>query len=56
MSTIIQRRKELDFIYPIWEAASLDEWLYNGGTYQLIVLHFLIGIWCYLGRPSFRLR
>jgi photosystem II P680 reaction center D1 protein len=36
--------------YPIWEAASLDEWLYNGGPYQLIVLHFLIGIWCYLGR------
>ena len=20
--------------YPIWEAASLDEWLYNGGPYQ----------------------
>lgn len=36
--------------YPIWAAASLDEWLYNGGPYQLIVLHFLIGIWCYLGR------
>jgi photosystem II P680 reaction center D1 protein len=36
--------------YPLWEAASLDEWLYNGGPYQLIVLHFLIGIWCYLGR------
>lgn len=36
--------------YPMWEAASLDEWLYNGGPYQLIVLHFLIGIWCYLGR------
>ncbi|MBF2062900.1 MAG: Photosystem Q(B) protein 1 [Calothrix sp. C42_A2020_038] len=36
--------------YPIWEAASLDEWLYNGGPYQLIVLHFLIAIWSYLGR------
>jgi photosystem II P680 reaction center D1 protein len=36
--------------YPIWAAASLDEWLYNGGPYQLIVFHFLIGIWCYLGR------
>lgn len=36
--------------YPIWEASSMDEWLYNGGPYQLIVLHFLIGIWCYLGR------
>merc|ERR1712065_93312 len=28
--------------YPIWEAASLDEWLYNGGPYQLVVFHFLI--------------
>lgn len=36
--------------YPIWEAASLDEWLYNGGPYQLIVLHLLVGVWCYLGR------
>lgn len=36
--------------YPIWEAASLDEWLYNGGPYQLIVFHFLLGIWGYLGR------
>lgn len=35
--------------YPIWEASSVDEWLYNGGPYQLIILHFLIGIWCYLG-------
>lgn len=36
--------------YPIWEASSLSEWLYNGGPYQLIVFHFLIGIWAYLGR------
>jgi photosystem II P680 reaction center D1 protein len=36
--------------YPIWSASSVEEWLYNGGPYQLIVLHFLIGIWCYLGR------
>ena len=28
--------------YPIWEAASVDEWLYNGGPYQLVVLHFLL--------------
>ena len=35
--------------YPIWEAASLDEWLYNGGPYQLIVCHFFIGICCYMG-------
>jgi len=30
--------------YPVWEAASMDEWLFNGGPYQLIVLHFFIGI------------
>lgn len=36
--------------YPLWEAASVDEWLYNGGPYQLIIAHFLIGVWCYLGR------
>jgi photosystem II P680 reaction center D1 protein len=44
--------------YPIWEAASLDEWLYNGGPYQLIVLHFLLGVACYMGREwelSYRL-
>ena len=45
-------------MYPVWEAASLDEWLYNGGSYQLIVFHFLIGIWCYAAREwelSYRL-
>ncbi|MEO0988945.1 MAG: photosystem II q(b) protein [Cyanobacteria bacterium J06639_14] len=36
--------------YPLWEASSIAEWLYNGGPYQLIVAHFLIGVWCYLGR------
>ncbi|MCP4973363.1 MAG: photosystem II q(b) protein, partial [Prochlorococcus sp.] len=44
--------------YPIWEAASLDEWLYNGGPYQLVCFHFLIGICCWLGRQwelSYRL-
>ena len=44
--------------YPIWEAASLDEWLYNGGPYQLVVFHFLIGISAYMGRQwelSYRL-
>ena len=44
--------------YPIWEAASLDEWLYNGGPYQLVVFHFLLGIFCYMGREwelSYRL-
>lgn len=45
-------------LYPLWSAASLDEWLYNGGPYQLIVLHFLIGIYAYMGREwelSYRL-
>ncbi len=45
-------------MYPVWEAASLDEWLYNGGPYQLTVFHFLIGIWCYAAREwelSYRL-
>ncbi len=44
--------------YPIWEASSIEEWLYNGGSWQLIAFHFLIGIWTYLGREwelSFRL-
>jgi photosystem II P680 reaction center D1 protein len=44
--------------YPIWEAVNIDEWLYNGGPYQLIIFHFLIGIFCYMGREwelSYRL-
>jgi photosystem II P680 reaction center D1 protein len=34
-------------LYPLWEAASLDEALYNGWAYQAVVFHFLIGVWCY---------
>ncbi|BAY12034.1 photosystem II q(b) protein [Calothrix sp. NIES-2098] len=44
--------------YPIWEAASLDEWLYNGGPYETIVFHFLIAVYAYMGRQwelSYRL-
>ncbi|MBI4781701.1 MAG: photosystem II q(b) protein [Oscillatoriophycideae cyanobacterium NC_groundwater_1537_Pr4_S-0.65um_50_18] len=44
--------------YPIWEASSMDEWLYNGGPWQMIVFHFLIGIYAYMGRQwelSYRL-
>ncbi len=44
--------------YPIWDAASVEEWLGNGGPYQLIILHFLIGIICYQDREwelSYRL-
>ena len=37
-------------LYSIWEAASLEEWLYNGGPYQLVVFHFLIGVFAYMGR------
>jgi photosystem II P680 reaction center D1 protein len=45
-------------LYSVWEASSLSEWLYCGGPYQLIVLHFFIGICSYMGREwelSFRL-
>ncbi len=44
--------------YPIWDAANLDEWLYNGGPYQMIVFHFLIAVYAYMGRQwelSYRL-
>jgi photosystem II P680 reaction center D1 protein len=44
--------------YPVWEALTLDEWLYNGGTYQFTVLHFILGVSCWMGREwefSFRL-
>jgi photosystem II P680 reaction center D1 protein len=44
--------------YPLWDATSLEEWLANGGEYQLIVLHFIIGIICYQDREwelSYRL-
>ena len=36
----------------------MDEWLYNGGPFQLVVFHFLIGIFAYMGREwelSYRL-
>jgi photosystem II P680 reaction center D1 protein len=44
--------------YPLWVASSVDEWLYNGGPYQLIIFHFLIGVTCWMGREwelSYRL-
>ena len=44
--------------YPIWESLALDSWLYNGGTYQFLVLHFIASIASYMGREwefSFRL-
>ena len=39
-------------------STSLDEWLYNGGPYQLVVFHFLLGVFAYMGREwelSYRL-
>ena len=27
--------------YPVWSSLGFDEWLYNGGPYQLVALHFL---------------
>jgi photosystem II P680 reaction center D1 protein len=44
--------------YPIWEAASMEEWLFNGGPYQMVVDHFFIGVCAYIGREwelSFRI-
>jgi len=39
-------------------SSSVDEWLYNGGPYQLIVCHFFIGVCSWMGREwelSYRL-
>jgi len=44
--------------YPIWSALTIDEWFYNGGTYQFVVLHFISGVFSWMGREwefSFRL-
>lgn len=44
--------------YPIWESSHWSDWFYNGGEYQLVVLHFFLGIISYLGREwefSYRL-
>ena len=41
-----------------WESNGFDECLYNGGTYQFVVLHFMLGVACWMGREwefSFRL-
>jgi photosystem II P680 reaction center D1 protein len=44
--------------YPIWSVSYFDEWLYNGGTYQFVVLHFAGAVFSWMGREwefSFRL-
>jgi photosystem II P680 reaction center D1 protein len=48
----------LDFTSILSGKLLLDEWLYNGGPFQLVVFHFLIGIYAYMGREwelSYRL-
>ena len=43
--------------YPIFGSPALDEWLYNGGLYQFISVHFIIGVEAWMGREwefSFR--
>ena len=42
----------------MWDSNGFDQWLYNGGTYQFIVLHFIGGVSSWMGREwefSFRL-
>merc|ERR1712054_655114 len=44
--------------YPVWSSLGFDQWLYNGGTYQFVVLHFIGGVATWMGREwefSFRL-
>jgi photosystem II P680 reaction center D1 protein len=44
--------------YPVWDSSTLNEWLYNGGTYQLVSFHFILGVSFWMGREweySFRL-
>ena len=36
--------------YSLWESLGLDEWLYNGGSYQFVILHFILGVSAWLGR------
>ena len=36
-------------LYLIWEATSIDDWIYNSGTYQLVGFHFFIGVFAYIG-------
>jgi photosystem II P680 reaction center D1 protein len=44
--------------YPVWDAVTSNEWLYNGGTYQFVVFHFILGVSFWMGREweySYRL-
>ena len=42
----------------VWEGLILEEWLFNGGPDQFIVLHFILLVSCWIGREwefSYRL-
>jgi photosystem II P680 reaction center D1 protein len=44
--------------YPVWSTLGFDQWLYNGGPYQFLVGHFILGVAAWMGREwefSFRL-
>jgi photosystem II P680 reaction center D1 protein len=44
--------------YPVWDSVSLNEWLYNGGSYQFVVFHFILSVCFWMGREwefSYRL-
>jgi photosystem II P680 reaction center D1 protein len=44
--------------YPVWDSNGFDQWLYNGGTYQFLVFHFILGVSSWMAREwefSFRL-
>jgi photosystem II P680 reaction center D1 protein len=44
--------------YPVWDSVTANEWLYNGGTYQFVVFHFILGVSFWMGREwefSYRL-
>ena len=44
--------------YPVWDSNGFDQWLYNGGTYQFLVLHFILSVCSWMAREwefSFRL-
>ena len=36
--------------FPLWDSSSFASWLYNGGLYQFIVFHFMIGVCGWQGR------
>jgi photosystem II P680 reaction center D1 protein len=44
--------------FPVWDSPTVNEWLYNGGTYQFLVFHFLLAVSFWMGREwefSYRL-